>query len=147
MTEVTPSTAVTAALRWQVLRLEHGIETSRPFRKLWQTDRLIDRPTDRLMLAFRWFSFQFIFEAVRLSRLLQITVSFCTSFTELLEFIDVHNYTTLIIPCVQVYHLYCYIPALENEPPDDWCCIMCETREGIFSVSVHTLSWLLDFSM
>jgi len=37
--------------------------------------------------------------------------------------------------CPKVYHLYCYIPALENEPPDDWCCIMCETREGIFSLS------------
>jgi len=37
--------------------------------------------------------------------------------------------------CPKVYHLYCYIPALENEPADDWCCIMCETKDGIFSLS------------
>eukprot|EP00095_Tigriopus_kingsejongensis_P002200 maker-scaffold2190_size19107-snap-gene-0.5 protein:Tk02200 transcript:maker-scaffold2190_size19107-snap-gene-0.5-mRNA-1 annotation:"e3 ubiquitin-protein ligase trim33-like" len=33
--------------------------------------------------------------------------------------------------CPKVYHLYCYIPPLTSEPPDDWVCLMCATFDEI----------------
>lgn len=33
--------------------------------------------------------------------------------------------------CPKVYHLGCYIPPLQSEPPDDWVCLMCATREEV----------------
>ena len=33
--------------------------------------------------------------------------------------------------CPKVYHLYCYIPPLMKEPPDDWVCLMCATHAEI----------------
>ncbi|TRY68869.1 hypothetical protein TCAL_05075 [Tigriopus californicus] len=33
--------------------------------------------------------------------------------------------------CPKVYHLYCYIPPLTSEPPDDWVCLMCATKAEI----------------
>ena len=33
--------------------------------------------------------------------------------------------------CPKVYHLYCYIPPLTSEPPDDWVCLMCATYDEI----------------
>ena len=33
--------------------------------------------------------------------------------------------------CPKVYHLFCYIPPLTQEPPDDWVCLMCATHAEI----------------
>ena len=33
--------------------------------------------------------------------------------------------------CPKVYHLFCYIPPLTQEPPDDWVCLMCATYDEI----------------
>ena len=33
--------------------------------------------------------------------------------------------------CPKVYHLFCYIPPLTEEPPDDWVCLMCATHAEI----------------
>ena len=35
--------------------------------------------------------------------------------------------------CPKVYHLFCYIPALTEEPPDEWVCLMCRTQNEIFT--------------
>ena len=37
--------------------------------------------------------------------------------------------------CPKVYHLFCYIPPLTEEPPDDWVCDMCKSQDEIFSYS------------
>lgn len=37
--------------------------------------------------------------------------------------------------CPKVYHLFCYIPPLTEEPPDDWVCDMCRTQDEIFGFS------------
>jgi len=36
--------------------------------------------------------------------------------------------------CPKVYHLFCYVPPLTSEPPDDWVCLMCATIEEILSL-------------
>ena len=36
--------------------------------------------------------------------------------------------------CPKVYHMFCYIPPLTTEPPDDWVCLMCATASQIKSV-------------
>ena len=33
--------------------------------------------------------------------------------------------------CPKVYHLFCYIPPLTREPPDDWVCLMCATHAEV----------------
>jgi hypothetical protein len=33
--------------------------------------------------------------------------------------------------CPKVYHLFCYIPPLTREPPDDWVCLMCAEYDEI----------------
>ena len=38
--------------------------------------------------------------------------------------------------CPHVYHMFCYIPPLTSEPPDDWICLMCATPQEILSVSL-----------
>lgn len=35
--------------------------------------------------------------------------------------------------CPKVYHLYCYIPPLTEEPPDDWVCLMCATYDELMA--------------
>ena len=42
--------------------------------------------------------------------------------------------------CPKVYHLFCYVPPLTSEPPDDWVCLMCATIEEILSVSYRLLT-------
>ena len=37
--------------------------------------------------------------------------------------------------CPNVYHMFCYIPPLTQEPPDDWICLMYATTNEILSVS------------
>ena len=37
--------------------------------------------------------------------------------------------------CPNVYHMFCYIPPLTQEPPDDWICLMCATPQEIMVVS------------
>ena len=39
--------------------------------------------------------------------------------------------------CPKVYHLFCYIPPLTEEPPDDWVCDMCKSQDEIFSYSTN----------
>jgi len=36
--------------------------------------------------------------------------------------------------CPKVYHLFCYVPPLTSEPPDDWVCLMCATIDEILSL-------------
>ena len=43
------------------------------------------------------------------------------------------------IRCPKVYHLYCYIPPLSDEPADDWVCLSCSSRDEIFSVGNYNL--------
>jgi len=37
--------------------------------------------------------------------------------------------------CPNVYHMFCYIPPLTTEPPDDWICLMCATPQEIMALS------------
>merc|ERR1712223_1887203 len=39
--------------------------------------------------------------------------------------------------CPRVYHPKCYVPALKQEPPDDWICNMCTTKEEIRRLSAN----------
>ena len=40
--------------------------------------------------------------------------------------------------CPLVYHMFCYIPPLTSEPPDDWICLMCSTTSEILSVGLYS---------
>ena len=46
---------------------------------------------------------------------------------------------SVCIRCPKVYHLYCYIPPLSDEPADDWVCLSCSSRDEIFSVGNYNL--------
>ena len=42
--------------------------------------------------------------------------------------------------CPNVYHMFCYIPPLTQEPPDDSICLICSTTNEILSVSFQSRS-------
>ncbi|CAB4066240.1 unnamed protein product [Lepeophtheirus salmonis] len=37
--------------------------------------------------------------------------------------------------CPKVYHLYCYVPSMASEPPDDWVCLLCATVAEVYQYS------------
>ena len=41
--------------------------------------------------------------------------------------------------CPNVFHMFCYIPPLTQEPADDWICLLCSTPAEIFSVNLTAL--------
>ena len=48
--------------------------------------------------------------------------------------------------CPNVFHMFCYIPPLTQEPADDWICLLCSTPTEIFSVNLTVLKLIQHFN-